>query len=423
MPVLNEITRRKFIKTTGAVLAGSSIGLSCKTESSKHKRVKLGVTGFSVEAFRKVIDELGFTKKTGIEVEIVQRPNAPSELITQMTGAIYAGTSPYDVLDFEDEIANSFLSVGWFLPLDDILSSDFWDDFTKPLMEMTEVWDRYKGETFRIHHNFEPCYWWYRGDWFDKYNIEVPRSWDDVNKMGELFTDQKKGIWASEEGLIKGGFLNVYISWITLQAGGNSFDVDEKLGTSLEYIYDLMHKHHVLNPASLQKNYDQQNSDYIGNRVAFMRQWPFFFDVARQNEKWFSEEKVRCTLPPLGPSGKANSTYAAGWGYGIPKTAKNVDAAKELIRFFVEKENARKMVNYSTWFLNARYSVLAEAGDKGTAKYLKMYTDADAIATRPYRHKFMEAVAVIENAASAFFSDQIKFNQAMHLIKKQLQPI
>lgn len=423
MSILKNITRRKFIKTTGTALAGSSIGLGCKTESSKHNRVKLGVTGYSVEAFRKVIEELGFSKKTGIEVEIVQRPNAPSELITQMTGAIYAGTSPYDVLDFEDEIANSFFSVGWFLPLDDILSSDFWDDFTKPLLEMTEVWDRYKGETFRIHHNFETCYWWYRGDWFDKNNIEVPRSWDDVKRMGKIFTDQKKGIWASEEGLIKGGFLNVYIAWITIQAGGNPFDVDETLGTSLEYIYDLMHKHHVLNPASLQKNYDQQNSDYIGNRVAFMRQWPFFHDVTRQNEKWFSEEKVQCTLPPLGPSGKPNSTYAAGWGFGIPKTAKNVDAARELIKFFVDKENARKMVNYSTWFLNARHSVLAEAGEKGTAKYLKMYTDADVIATRPYHHKFMEALAVIENAASAFLSDQIKFNEAMELIKKQLQPI
>jgi len=423
LPIFNNITRRKFIKTTGAALAASSIGLSCKTESSSHNKIKLGVTGYAIEAHRRVIDELGFTKKTGIEVEIVQRPNAPSELITQMTGAIYSGTSPYDVLDFEDEIANSFFSVGWFHPLNDLLSQEILDDFTKPLKEMAEIWDQYKGEIFRIHHNFALCYWWYRADWFNKYEIGIPKTWNDVKKMGEIFTDQKSGVWASEDGLIKGGFLNVYIAWLTIQAGGNPFNIDDKFGMSLEYIYDLMHKHRVLNPASLQKNYDQQNNDFIGNRVAFMRQWSFFYDVARQNKKWFSEEKLQCALPPAGPSGSPNQTYAAGWGYGIPKTSKNIEGAKELIRFFVDTENARKMVNYSTWFLNARYSVLAEAGDKGTAKYLKMYTDADAIATRPYRHKFMEAVAVIENAASAFLSDQIKFNQAMHLIKKQLQPI
>jgi ABC-type glycerol-3-phosphate transport system substrate-binding protein len=241
--------------------------------------------------------------------------------------------------------------------------------------------------------------------------------------MGELLTNRKKGIWASEDGLLKGGFLNVYISWITTQAGGNPFDADETLGTSLEYIYDLIHKHHVLNPASLQKNYDQQNSDFIGNRVAFMRQWSFFYDVAQQNKKWFSDEKVQCALPPKGPGGKSKRTYAAGWGYGIPKTAKNLQAAKELIKFLIEKENVRKMVNYSTWFLNARHSVLSEAGQKGVAKFLKMYTDADAITTRPYHPKFMEALAVIENAVSAFLSDQIKLTQTMNLIKEQLQPI
>ena len=72
-----------------------------------------------------------------------------------MAGAIQAGNSPYDVIDFEDEIASTFSRAGWMLGLDDLLAPDFWDDFPPAMVEMAEVWDKYNGETFRIHHNYE----------------------------------------------------------------------------------------------------------------------------------------------------------------------------------------------------------------------------------------------------------------------------
>ena len=103
--------------------------------------------------------------------------------------------------------------------------------------------------------------------------------------LGKVFTDEQKGTWASVDGLIKGAFLNVYLAWITLQAGGSPFDVGPEYGTALQYIHDLMYKDKVLNPASMQKDYNQQNADYLGDRVAFMRQWPFFYDRGAQQRQ------------------------------------------------------------------------------------------------------------------------------------------
>jgi hypothetical protein len=48
------------------------------------------------------------------------------------------------------------------------------------------------------------------------------------------------GSLGTEDGLIKGAFLNVYLAWVTLQAGGNPFDVGEPYKMALEYINDLM---------------------------------------------------------------------------------------------------------------------------------------------------------------------------------------
>jgi len=415
-------TRRKFLKTSANALAGASLMGCGSPHVAKNPKVRLGVNGYARDGFEKALKALEFTKKTGIKVELLERPNSANDLMVRLTGAFHAGITPYDVLDFEDTFI-SLYRAGWFLPLDDIFPEDFWEDFTDPMMEMIRIWYQYSGETFRIPHNFEPCYWWYRKDWFEQKKLDVPKTWEDVNNLGQVFRDPKKGKWATEEGLQKRSYLEVYIAWITRQAGGDIYQIDDSLTTALEYIYELIYKHNAMNPACLQKNYDQVNNDYMGDRVAFLRQWPFFYDVTRQNKSWYSDEKVVCSVPPIGPAGKENSTYAAAWGYGIPKYANDVDAAKELIRFFVDKENAAKLTEFSTWFLTARHSVLNNIQERGTIKFLKLYLDEGIIRPRSFHPKYSEALTVIEDFSSAFLTKQISLKQAVQLSKQKLEQL
>jgi multiple sugar transport system substrate-binding protein len=413
------LTRRHVLATAGVGLAGILSARQAPHVRAQTK-ISIGVGNWAVDSMTQVLQQLGFTQKTGIEVEVKTRPGTPNEFITQMAGAIQAGNSPYDVIDFEDEIAATFSRAGWLLGLDDLLPADFWDDFPPSMKEMADVWDTYQGETFRIHHNYEASYWWYRKDLFDAKGVAVPTTWDEVRPLGAVFTDEEAGVWASGDGLAKGAFLNVYVAWVTRQAGGDPFQPDDKYRMALEYIHDLMYKDKVLNPASLQKDYDAINQDYTSDRIVFMRQWPYFYDVARAAKDWYQEGKAEIALPPVGPGGPATSTYAAGWGFGIPKTTGNVDAAKELVKFLVDKENAGEMAKINTWYLSARHSVLAAVGDQGMAKYLKMYSDAGVIGTRPFHEKFLEAVAVVEDAASSFLSNQISLDEAVEQTKTRL---
>jgi len=412
-----KLCRRAFVKKTGQAVVTTALasGLfisGCRKK--EHTKLKLGVTGFSADAYRKIIDELGFTEQTGIEVDIVLRPKTTNELLIQMASSVQAGTSPYDLIDFEDAVAMSLSRAGWLAPLDSLISQEVWNDFTPALMDLTKTWDQYKGETFRIHHNFEMCYWWYRKDWFDLKGTSVPKNWDDVREMGKVFTDKNSGVWATEEALIKNFNLSVYFEWITRQAGGNPYHADQALETALQYIHDLMFKHDTMNPACIQKNYDQQNNDYIADRVAFMRQWPFFYDVTRQHKQWFAPDKVVCGLPPVGPAGMNTSTYACGWGWGIPKTAPKFDEACELFKFLIASKNAPKLIDYSSWFLNARHSVLKAAGNSGLVNNMKMYLDAGIVTTRPLHwRRYIEAVTKIENVASAYLTNQISLPEAM----------
>jgi multiple sugar transport system substrate-binding protein len=434
-----KVSRRKFLKlagtaATGAALASVTPGLSSAATKPtlgvpylrRQRSVRIAVGGWAEQNMRDLLEKTDFSGQTGIDVEIVLRTDTKETELTKIVGAVQAGTSPYDVIDFEDELTTTLSQANYVIGLDDILPADLWDDFSPEMLAYSKVWSTYNGETFRVIHNWEMPYWWYRKDWFDEKGIAVPTTWEEAAAMGEVFTDKDSGVWATEDGLIKGAFLNVYLAWITLQAGGNPFDVGDEYREALQYIYDLMYTHNTLNPASLQKDYNQQNADYIADKVAFMRQWPFFGDVARSedNAEWFSEDKVAVALPPVGPGGPAGSTYPAAWGFGIIRTSPNLEEAKELLSFLVSKEVAVEAMKVGFWFLNARKSVLAEAPqDNWLVQQMKMYTDAGVIGVRPFHPQFVEALTILEDNASAYLTDQMSLDDALEQTKAQLDDL
>ncbi len=443
MSTSRRISRRQFVRLAGATATGAALA-ACTPAATpapptaaptsapaptaaptvlKGGKARIAVGGWAEQNMKDLLAKTDFTKQTGIDVEIVLRTDTKETELTRLASAVQAGTSPYDVIDFEDELTTSFSQAGYMVPLNDLLPSDFWDDFPPEMKAYSDVWSTHNGEVFRIIHNWEMPYWWYRKDWFDEKGVAVPQTWDDVKAMGEVFTDEAAGVWATEDGLIKGAFLNVYLAWITLQAGGNPFDVGPEYKMALEYIYDLMYTSKALNPASLQKDYNQQNSDYIADKVAFMRQWPFFGDVARSedNKAWFSEDKAAVALPPVGPGGKAGSTYAAAWGFGTVKTSPNLTEAQELLKFLVSKEAAVEAMKVGFWFLSARKSVLAAAPqDNWLIKQLQMYTDAGVIGVRPYHPRFVEALTILEDTAAAYLTNQISLDESLQQAKDQL---
>lgn len=422
-----HLNRRDFLKIAGAIsLAG--IAVSCapaapaaptaapEVKPTEPPAVKAGgeviitVGGWAEKSTKDLAEKLNF-KDTGFTLNVQVQPAGP-ELTSALTAGMASGKSPYDVIDFEDGMAITYSRSGFFQTLDDLLEPGFWDDFPQVMIDTTKIWDQFEGKTFRIHHNYEAQYSWYRKDWFDAKGIKPPATWEDLAALGKVFTDEANSVWAVEEGLLI-GYMSVYLGYMTKQAGGNPFDVDDKLRSTLQYIYNLMYEDKTLNPACLQKGYDQQNADYTSDKVAYHRQWPFFYDVARAKADWFKEEKAVICLPPVGPGGKTNSTYAAGWGYGILNSAPNAEGAQALLKFLVDKKNAGQMALMDTWYLINRKSVMETVGDKGMAKYLKMYSDAGVIGVRPFHPKFTEASTKIDEAATAYLTKQISLDQVM----------
>ena len=425
MKPASKISRRDFLKLAGMTASGAFVA-ACSPVARpvptptviQPRTVQIQIDGWAVENTNKLLETeiyKDFSKQTGIQINFVPRWEYKEATLKSLTAAFDAGNSPYDIIDYEDELTSSLSQAGYMVPLNDLLPADFWDDFPKVMKAYSDVWSSRDGELFRVVHNWEMPYWWYRKDWFDQKGVAVPTTWDEVRGLGQVFTDVYRGKWASEDTLIKGGYLNAYLSWITLQAGGNPFDVGDGYKAALEYIHDLMYKDQVLNPASLQTEMLQLDQDYVMDKVAFIRQWPIFYDNALkpENEYWFKEEKVAVAPPPVGPGGVENSTYAACWGFGLVKTAPNLGAAKEAFKFLVSPAVAVEMARTSVWYVSARKSVLAAMDGQGIAKPMKMYMDAGLVNVRPYHPKFFEAITVLENAATPFLADQISLDESL----------
>lgn len=416
------LTRREFLSKTAKATAGLALGTALfgaapYVARAQARKITVGVGGWAVEPLKRVLAELDFTKETGIEVDVQVRPGSPPEFISQMTSAVRAGTSPYDVVDLEDEASVTLAQLGWLDPLDGLLPGDFWDDFPADMMNMVNVWHRHRGETVRIPHNYEPQYFWYRKDWFDRAGLKPPETWEELVEVGKHFT--RDGVWGLTDALAKGAYLNVFMGYLTVQAGGNLYDFEEPTRMAFQFAHDLIHKHKIMPQAVLNKDNDAINVDYMGDRVAMMRQWPYFWDVSRGNTAWWTPEKTAISLPPKGP-GNMGRTYAAAWGWSIPKTAPNKKAAQVFLQWIVSKENAPRLAPFDTWFLNARHSVLSAMGDRGMTPYMRWYSESGAIGTRPFHPRYMEALSVVEDLASAYLTNQLTLDEVMKAGKERI---
>jgi len=381
----------------------------------------VGVGGWAVEPTKRALEELNFTEKTGIEVTVTTRPGSPPEFISQMTSSILGGQTPYDVIDLEDDAAINFSRSGWLVDLDPIYDDAFWEDWTPGMLEMVDTWNRHEGELFRIPHNYETQYFFYRKDILAEKGLEVPQTWEEMVEVGKQLTTDE--MYAVSDGLAKGGYLGVYVSYLTQQAGGNPFDFGPALRESLQFIHDMIYEHEIFPSSALNKDFDQVNNDFVNDRVAMMRMWPYFFDYQESQEDWYNEDKVGVALPPKGPEGR--DTFVASWGWAIPNTSDKIDEAKTFVEFMTSVENAPKLAKMSTWFLSPRHSIMEgiDVEESRLASNLKKYSDAGVISSRPFHPNFRQASSIVEELASAYLTNQISLDEVIERGQEQMKAL
>jgi ABC-type glycerol-3-phosphate transport system substrate-binding protein len=378
-----------------------------KLSQSSGATLKLAIQAFAHDALKPVLDD--WSAATGNTVELESGPVSGQEMITKYAPAFQSETSPVDIISDADDSSPTFMRAGWIEPLDGIIPDTTWADFPESFTQQIETWHSYDGVRYRIPHEFAIGYTFYRKDWFDEKSVAPPTSWDEVVSVGQEFTADP--VWGTLDGITKPGLTYVYLAYLAAQSGGQIFEFDDATAEAFQFAYDLIYTNKVMPETALSSDYTQQNEEYMNGHVAFMRQWPFFWDVARGDADRYTEGMAEIALPPAGPAGAYS--WWGGWGFSVPKFAPNKEAALDLVAYLTAPEQIVRLAEGQSFFATPRASILDALGDNGLAPYMKLYADNDVPSARPFHEKVAEAQAVVDDVGSLFLTNQASLEEAM----------
>lgn len=416
-----KLSRRQFFKGSAAAVAAalaatkggqllSQGAFKPNLVRAQSNEVVLAVQEFTHDVLNEVLPL--FEESTGLSVVLEGGPVSGNDMLTRYSSAFAAGNSPVDVFSDADDSSPTFMRAGWVMPLDEIIPEETWNDFPDSMQPHIENFLSIDGVPYRIPHEFAVGYFFVRQDLLDEMDMAAPTTWEEMIEVGGAFADPANNTWGTTDALIKPALLYVYMAYLTAQAGGDIFAFDEQTAEAFQFLYDMIYEHEIFPETALNQDYTAQNELYMDDRVLFMRQWPFFQDVAEGNADWYAPEKVTIALPPAGPAG--SKSWIGGWGWSIPTSAPNPDGAAELLRFLTSNEIAPILAEAQGFLLTPRDSIIEALGTEDPLiAAMSTYADNDVFAARPFHPRVAEAQTIVDDMASLYLSNQASLSDVM----------
>ncbi len=415
------MSRRTFLKGSASSIAAAlavigpgkfmTQGMFAPNLIRQNNTVVLAIQEFAHDAVRSVLPS--FEESTGLIVQLEGGPVSGNDMLTRYSAAFASGNSPVDVMSDADDSSPTFMRAGWVMPLNDVIPEETWNDFPASMQPHIDGFLSIDGTRFRIPHEFAVGYFFTRRDLLAERNLASPTTWDEMVSVGKELSDPANGIYATTDALIKPALLYVYIAYLAAQSGGEVFAFDEATGDAFQFLYDMIHTHQIFPETALNQDYTAQNQLYLDDRIAFMRQWPFFQAVAEDSADWYDAEKMVIELPPAGAAG--SKSWIGGWGFSLPTSAPNPDGAMELIRYLTSVEVAPELATQQGFLLTPRNSILEALSDQENPLLdaIARYSEANVFSARPFHPRVAEAQTVVDDMASLFLTKQASLSEVL----------
>lgn len=222
----------------------------------------------------------------------------------------------------------------------------------------------------------------YRKDLFDANNLTPPRTWEGFLDTAKKLT--KGGVYGFAPAFKQGNYLVAQWSPFLFSHGGSILTADNTKAAfntaqgrkATQFMVDLFRKEKVVPPGAA----SYEHADVIaamqqGLAAMAITYSPYFLDMNDPAKSKVSGKLAVSAYIPfdLSTNLKTGKTLLSGWGYGIPKAAKNKEAAMQFIKFFTSNEEQLKLAVENT---NAPTLVSVY----NSPAYLKSYPAASQVA-------------------------------------------
>lgn len=353
-----------------------------------------------------------FKEKTGIVLEVVDFPYLT--LYEKMGLALSAGDSTYDVVTPACQWDGEFEP--FMADLKPYIEKDKWDsdDIIPGLWEQSGKW---AGKIMGIPFSNTPQTLAYRTDLIDK----IPQTWDEFFTVCAKLNDPKKGFYALAVPGVKEQLSGL---WMMVQWSLGGKWADENWNLTIdspetrEALTIVRKWFDYTDPASPSWGLPESDAAFLQGNAAIAFSWPTLTIGPNGDDPAKSKVVGKWAIAPI-PFAKNGVTVLSSWDMGIPKAAKNKEAAWEWIKFYTSKEKQlRNFVEYSV--LPSRKSVWEQPEVKKNKLYPhKAASEQGAIIWWRIPAGTM-AETVIRDAVANWVTDQWTMDKAVSFMKDGL---
>jgi multiple sugar transport system substrate-binding protein len=358
--VTGSMSRQDFVKratalgvsasTIGAILAGA--GKASAADSMRFAGTTVNILIAAEGDDKGVHDKVAEIKKRfGIDLKYTALPVGP--LIEKANQNLKAPTSSFDAIMVLGFSVAQMVGGGFFTPLNSYLSKapkgfDFPRDFPAGELEYVGYFDPKKG-TFGgktlylipgLHGGSVVLF--YRKDLLAKAGLQPPKTWAAYLAAAKKLNT---GGVSGNSIIAKSGDVSMFLcDWFTrfanmngkLMSGSPQAKNYTPRLTSPQAVAALQHMVECVKyaPAGVQSyDFTISTDAFSAGKTAMMLIWSTIAGPVYNPKSSKVAKKVGVAVPPGG--GKA---VRGGWGMGIPKNAKNKDAAWTVITYLTSKE-------------------------------------------------------------------------------------
>ena len=294
-----------------------------------------------------------FTKETGIEVnlEVVNYAEMHTKLVPQLV----ASKGSYSAIVVDFYWVGEFTKAGWLQPLDERIAADKFDTSVY-MPKMMDLVGKVDGVTYML-----PFYNYAMGmlyrkdlladeknktDFKAKYgmDLDVPKTWDEYLKQVEFFT--KDGM----HGVVNQGLRPdpIAMEWSNyFFANGGEYHTDDWKPTlnneagikAIEQYAMNVNKYGPLGSASF--SFDEAFNVMAQGKAYSYITYNFFRAGIDDATKSSVVGKVEI-MPVPGPTADKGGSLNGAWGWAIPKSSPNPDAAWTFLKWVESHETAKK---------------------------------------------------------------------------------
>lgn len=298
-----------------------------------------------------------FTKETGIEVEF---NFAGRDIMTKAVTMLNAGNVP-DIIDNDlSEIMYSMAGEGLCVDLTDMFDEPGPEgqDKLSDLFNMTQI-DLYRvdGKMYYVPYEHITSGFFYNKVIFREHGWEVPKTWDEFIALNELIkttSDIAPQALDNEQ-----YYYAFYYTWAVqrvMGAGAFSAACADPTGETWKDPGYLKAAEMIYELSGAGKNYFQEGYEGVIYPVAQNTIWAQNKAAMILCGSWIPVEVINTVAPGFefgffqfptveGGKGEYYDSEVFEIGCSIPVGAKNIEAAKDFIRFILKEENMKSFVS------------------------------------------------------------------------------